>query len=435
MSEKKNIEEYFKESLTGFKIQPSEEVWKSIERSIWPHLWEFKRWLLPGIAAMLLLVVGFVAWYYFSIESTDVEEVISLSEPGNYENTTTTGTFNAEKFSGSVSGPAVINRELDELNEDLTLSIEKTEDGSAVTDKNIQKITVLPDEIMNTESDSPSAFSEKLAGSIYSDIGYLPGLTVDLENSNKFVLVDTVRENLMNEFRKKQSKSHFYTGIYFTPAVMYYPSVKDQFTFTAGLDFGMTIKRFYVETGIAYQKIKEQGIYTIDLRSFDSVGYYNQVQSFEINPLNANEIIYNTNEVVVYDSVDHYTHVVPVFSYEYINMPFTLGYKVFYKDRFTVGIEAGVILSMMVDKQIPVVDFSQPEYRVVLIQNETPERVNTNFRWQLAIKLDMKLVKAMSVSVKPVFNKYLNSIYDTQSGYPDVRPYSMGIQFGIKYGF
>jgi len=435
MSEKKNIEEYFKEGLTGFKIQPSEEVWKNIERSIWPRLWDYKRWLLPGIAAMLLLIVGFIAWYYSSVESTDVEEVTSLIEPGIYENTTTSGTFNAEKFSGSGSGQADENRELDELNEELKISIQKTEAGAAVPDKNIQKITVLPDEIMNTESDSASAFSEKLAGSIYSDIGYLPGLTIDLEKSDKLVLIDTVRENLMTEFRKKQSKSHFYTGIYFTPAMMYYPSVKDQFTWTVGLDFGMTYSRFYVETGIAYQQIKEQGIYTIDLRSFDSVGYYNQVQSFEINPLNSNEIIYNTQEVSVYDSVDHYTHAVPVFTYDYINIPLTFGYKVFQKDRFTVGMEAGVIYSRMVDKQIPVVDFSQPEYRVVLIQNETPERVNTNFRWQFAVKLDMKLVKAMSVSVKPVFNQYINSIYNTRSGYPNVRPYSMGIQFGIKYGF
>jgi hypothetical protein len=47
----------------------------------------------------------------------------------------------------------------------------------------------------------------------------------------------------------------------------------------------------------------------------------------------------------------------------------------------------------------------------------------------------MKIMKAMSVSVKPVFNKYINSIYDTQKGYPNVKPYSMGIQFGVYYGF
>lgn len=434
MSQKRNIDEYFKEGLTGYKIQPSSEVWQNIEKSFWKPIWFYNRWILIGIAAMLLLLIGFAGWYFSEPEISNDPVESFQKEANGYKNTTTPiDVIEKAESTGKL--------EIFDKNETPVNQVDK-KDGtknetfeflSTKVDENGEQI-ILPKRSI-AETVEVTSNSEDFSGSIFSDIGYMQGLSISIENEINDVVLDSVRENLMAEYRKKLKRSHFYTGLYFTPAMMYYPSVKDQFVWTAGLDFGMTFKKFHVETSIAYQKIKEQGIYTIDFRTFDSVGYYNQVESFEVNPSNSNEILYNTKEVTVYDSIDHYTHVVPVFTYDYINIPLNFGYKVFRKDAFTVAVETGVTFTKMVDKQIPVVDFSKPEYNVVQIKNETPERVDFNFRWQLAVRLDMNIVKAMSVSVKPVFTKYINSIYDTQSGYPNVKPYSMGIQLGVYYGF
>jgi len=434
MSQKRNIDEYFKESLTGYSVQPSNEVWPNIEKSFWKPVWFFNRWMLIGIAALLLLLIGFSGWYFSEQELSNDPFESFQKEANGYKNTTTP----LDVYENTESSNPVETADNNESSVNLTDEKDEAQDKtpeliSTKVDKNKKQLNPTNKDVAKTVE--PVVNSEDLSGSIYSDIGYMPGLTISIENEISSAVLDSVRENLMAEYRKKLKRSHFYTGLYFTPAMMNYPSVKDQFVWTAGLDFGLTFKKFYVETGLSYQKIKEEGIYTIDFRSFDSVGYYNQVESFEVNPLNANEIFYNTKEVTVYDSVDHYTHAVPVFTYDYVSIPLTFGYRVYQKDHFTVGIETGIMYSMIVDKQIPVVDFSKPEYNVVLIKNETPERVDFNFRWQLAVRLDMKIVKAMSVSVKPVFNKYINSIYDTQTGYPNVKPYSMGIQFGIYYGF
>lgn len=434
MSQKRNIDEYFKEGLTGYNVQPSKDVWPNIEKSFWKPIWFFNRWILIGIAALLLLLIGFSGWY-FSEPTLSNDPTDSFQKEANgYKNTTTP----LDAYENTESYKPVETSDSNEFTvsptDEKDIALDETlEFTSTKVDKNKKQLNPINKDIAKTVE--PVVNSDGLSGSIYSDIGYLPGLTISIENKISDVVLDSVRENLMAEYRKKIKRSHFYTGLYFTPAMMYYPSVKDQFVWTAGLDFGLTFKKFYVETGLAYQKIKEEGIYTIDFRTFDSIGYYNEVESFEVNPSNSDEILYNTQEVTVYDSIDHYTHVVPVFTYDYINIPLNFGYKVFQKDAFTVAVEAGITFTKMVDKQIPVVDFSKPEYNVVLIKNETPERVDFNFRWQLAVRLDMKIVKAMSVSVKPVFNKYINSIYDTQSGYPNVKPYSMGIQFGVYYGF
>ena len=60
----------------------------------------------------------------------------------------------------------------------------------------------------------------------------------------------------------------------------------------------------------------------------------------------------------------------------------------------------------MVDKQIPVVDFSKPEYNVVQIKNETPERVDFNFR----PVVQEKNVIVKSVSDLFIIFKYLISV-------------------------
>ena len=215
----------------------------------------------------------------------------------------------------------------------------------------------------------------------------------------------------MIEFLEKQKNSHFYTGISGMAGMMYYPSTKDQFTWSAELAFGLTAKRFYFETGVGYQEMKEEGVYTIEFKSYDSIGYYNEVKSFEVNPVNPDEIIYKTEEVTVYDSITHYSHANPTLKYSYLNIPLLVGYKVYQQKKLTLGVEAGLMFSFLLDKEDPGVQFNYPEYTHVRTINETPERVDFNYRLLVALRLDYRFARSMSFAVKPVFNTYLNSVY------------------------
>ena len=248
-------------------------------------------------------------------------------------------------------------------------------------------------------------------------------------------MIDPEKVQGMEAYLEKQRKSHFFTGISGSAAMMYYPATTDQFTWSADLSLGLTAGRFYFETGIGYQDVREKGSYTIEFRSYDSVGYYNSVQSFEVNPLNPDEILYKTEEVTVFDSITHFSPASPTYSYTYLNIPLSLGYKVLQKDRLTVGVETGIRFSWLMNSNHDVVAFSYPESTHVRTYDQTPGRVNMNLSWQIAGRLDYRILRSMSVSVKPVFTKYLNSIYDTRSGYRNTKPYSMGIQVGIYYGF
>ena len=91
--------------------------------------------------------------------------------------------------------------------------------------------------------------------------------------------------------------------------------------------------------------------------------------------------------------------------------------------------------TLLIEKNIPEAAYIDPDYTIVRIHNQTPERVNWNLKWQIGLRLNYNLHKSLSVSAEPVFTKYLNSVYNTQKGYANVKPYSMGLNFGIQYGF
>jgi hypothetical protein len=181
--------------------------------------------------------------------------------------------------------------------------------------------------------------------------------------------------------------------------------------------------------------MQERGTYLIDLRSYDSVGYYTRVESFAVNPDNPDNINYNTREVAVYDSVYTYTHTTPLFKYDYVNIPLTLGYRFLETEKITMSLNTGLILHLLAGKEVPENEMVYPESTVIRTSDITPERVDWNLRWQIGIRLNYKLTPSLGLAAEPVFTKYLNSVYDTGKGYKNVKPYTMGIRVGVYYGF
>ncbi len=437
MSQKKNIDDLFRESISGYSAQPSGQVWQNIQDKYPAGSGNSRRWIIYSLAALLLLLGGIAGWMYYSNSSAEVIETNSIIaiEPNNSE----IENGETDISEGELS---IVNEESDvientESNEVEVVSEVKEPSPNQIaineeskTDDSEPEIVIIQDQY----SDEATVENEGVH-SIYKDIAFMNTLGLQFEYQMDLSIKDPDEIKGLELFIEKKKKSHFYTGLSGMAGMMYYPSTKDQFTWSADLAFGLTAKRLYFETGIGYQEIKEQGIYSIEFRSYDSIGYYNEVQSFEVNPLNPDEIVYKTEEVSVYDSITHYTHATPTLKYSYINIPLMVGYKVYQQNKFTVGVETGVLFSIMIGKDDPNVAFDYPEYTHIKTINETPERVETNFRWQIAVRLDYRFARSMSFAIKPVFNKYLNSVYDTNKGYPDVKPYSMGLQFGLYYGF
>ncbi len=438
MSDKRKIDDIFREGLDGLSSQPSPDVWKNIEKSYPGRKFLSGRNLKYALVALVLLLAGFSGWYFYD-DANPVSDNKNLVESPQ-----------DNSFSSDEQDQEVFSEENEKS--PLTITGEESYESTGVSTTTEEEIAEYEGEMIPEEQDQgeaplikpevaenkPPATDSKIrtaTQSIYGDIGMMEPLDTKLSPDANTGMIDPQKVKGMEEFLEKRKKSHFYTGLNGMAGMMYYPSTRDQFTWSADLAFGLTAGRFYFETGIGYQDIREKGTYTIELRSYDSVGYYNEVQSFEVNPLNPNEIWFKTEEVTVYDSITHFRYAAPTYRYAYLNLPLIAGYRIFHKDKLTVGLETGIQFSYLIETDRDEVDATYPEYTLIKTTDQTPERVDLNYRWLVALRLDYRLARSMSVSVKPVFNKYLNSIYDTKKGYPDVRPYSMGLQVGINFGF
>lgn len=427
MKKYNNIDDLFREGVSGFRPAPSETLLKDIEASrIAAKRTSRKAVYIWTLVALILLIAGVSGWFFFGNQS-DEDLVIK------------------EQMVEEVSRPEPV----EEAPQQQTVTIEEHKNIALTTTEPPQQ-EFMKDEAVFENKAPMQTKADQVDEKESNIISHNELLIIAEESTNLEKLryrsiyeiaqmepepIDPRSVTGMEKYLEKRRNVHIYTGVGATAAMVYYPSTTDQFSWSADIALGIKVHDFYFESGVGYQEMQERGIYQIDFKSRDSIGYYNEVISFEINPQNPDEIAYKTRQTTVYDSVGHYVHTTPLFRYSYLNIPLKTGYRFYQKERFSISAETGIIFSRMLSKEVPEIKLNNPDYQLIAITSQTPERVDINFQWQLSLRMDYHFAKTMSVAVQPVFTKYINSIYDTKAGYPNVKPYTMGVRFGIYFDF
>jgi hypothetical protein len=426
MKEYKNIDEVFRNGLDGMKVEPSRAVWSNIEAGFFQTGAFVWKWYHISALLLLLAATGGFLYYYFGMPDKSASQVVTEDQDrGNQQ--------------GDAEQTSVISIQDESPVEELPPN--QVTESSGKPDLTVSLPTASATE-ENQTSDEDVVFSESIFVVTESQEGYsrfedfdgMDKRTIPMAETPN-VSIDPVDVPGMEEYLKKKGHTRFYTGAVGHAGMMYYPSTKDQFTWSADLAFGLKVGKFYIETGIGYEFMQERGVYLIELQSYDSIGYYNRVNSFEVNPFKPDEILYNTSQVAVFDSVSRYTHTTPLFKYHYVQIPLTFGYRFVEQDRLTISVNTGIIYNHLTRSEVPSADYTNPDYTIIGINDVTPERVDWNLRWQVALRLNYRVAKSLSLAAEPVFTKHLNSIYNTDLGYPNVKPYTMGVRIGVYYGF
>lgn len=427
-----NIDDLFKNEVSDLKIQPSDEVWEAItSASIGKAGMGSNRTLLWGSIALLLLLGMFGIWYFRP--ATDVgmpapggdatpvlsktEDILADPQPNQEK-----PIFSAEAVEIEVEETHTQHLDTEQIKFTDTQSFSPVSTAGTAVDKSV---------LMTPDTDEQSDASQ------INDLKFMPprsiyqiGSIVPIGYLGHEDVVD------IQTYMKKKKQFHLYTGVSALAAMMYYPNTKDQFTYSVDMALGYKLKRFYVETGLGYQTLKEQANYRIEFRSLDSIGYYHKVLSFQVNPANSNSITYKTKEVTVYDSIPHYSLASPTFSYEYLNIPLKLGYVFWENPSFRATIETGLIASKLLKSHISELDPADPENgKVTQVIRQTPDRVDLNMLWQIGLRIDYRLTPSVSLAAQPVFTTYLNGIYKDVKAGEQLKPYSMGVRMGIMYDF
>ena len=177
----------------------------------------------------------------------------------------------------------------------------------------------------------------------------------------------------------------------------------------------------------------DDGIYRIEYKSKDSVGFYNMVVS-AYSQQDPTEIVYITQRVVVYDSLQHIADDRTRNRYTYLQVPFLAGFRMLETDRLGLTVYAGPMVSFLIGKKEaePVIDY--PNARIIRIDNNTPVRVTTNWQLWLGLRLDYKISKEFSLFAEPNYKYYFQPVVN-QKEEPSHNPYAIGLGIGIQYNF
>ena len=436
MKEYKNIDELFKSNLTDYKVAPDPKRWSKINSDLGRKNSIYYRGLL-FMAALLLFTSGGY-WYLENVmlkDQSSEQHIVNADNISNQNinpNIASQYTYNQKVEENNI----IINNETKQTDYDhesdfIVVNNEEDSNIGAGSTKRIDNEYITN---LDAKSSPIEQTNEYVENKKYISLGRLSGKFENniLDNENPLVLKNHQTMDI-NQYIEKKKKFHLFTGISAFAGMVYYNDSPDMFTWSTDLAIGYKIKKFYIESGIGYQDIKKHGEYRIDYETNDSVGSYQEVVSFELNPLDHNEIYYNTKTTTVYDSVLHYAYQSPVYQYNYINIPIKVGYNFFDTKKIRLSAETGIIYGILTKTIIPQVKYSTPESTLVNIQNNTPNRSQTNFRIHISLRASYNIHRSLSFSIQPEFSKYLNSIYDDENN--TQYPYTMGVRAGLYFNF
>jgi hypothetical protein len=233
----------------------------------------------------------------------------------------------------------------------------------------------------------------------------------------------------------KLNKPYYTLAAYFSPEITEYARMASsswEISYIGGLSVTYNNERFIIESGIEYSYTNDLGDYMVDMHTYDSIGYYNEVGSFLPDPNNPGQVIFETNTVMVYDTVQHNLHQQTQNHYSYFHLPLMIGYQAVESGLFSAYIKAGPNFSFLLNKQEQTLDFFNPDATINQIKNYTPVRQNTSIQVLVSVRFKFQLNENLGILAEPTYRYYLKSVYDNTNNTLK-NPYGIGLRFGLYY--
>ncbi|MEZ5082371.1 MAG: hypothetical protein R2750_02795 [Bacteroidales bacterium] len=223
-------------------------------------------------------------------------------------------------------------------------------------------------------------------------------------------------------------------GIYFTPELIKYNADNsfDNRSYSIEILTQRTKNNFLFQTGLGISKVTDKGNYQIDYNKY--LGSYEDVYNVTFDTIQGEIIpVYHTETVDVFDTI-YKTVISPTKRiFTYLNIPLMVGYS-HESNHFTWFVKAGPSLSVMVSENMSEVAMPGPENKIILSENELPQRIKTNWQFTISAGTSMKLNNYLSISIEPLFRYYIKSAYEPNS-LSTKHPYSIGLRTGFLLDF
>jgi hypothetical protein len=443
--EGRQLDDLFRQGLENLRPEPSKDLWKGINRRLWwDEISHFtftnlsKVLLIGGIASMMTLITALMVVVVPQAKSSDENTFSILNDQGSDNSSLMIPVFS---LSNQTYAPFI--------NKSSERQIEKEIPAETILRTNIPPSTDpdeglladrFPTSVPNYYSNTSDSYSgkkeqEKDPGvlSFMESINNENILLINPDNSHPWATPSSIQNNLKGN---PPMIRFFAIDMGVSPEVSFNnnSSGKSEINFSCDLGLIYHFGRFSVRTGIGIGYIADEGNYRIDYKSKDSVGFYNKVVSFTVNQQNPSEVNFVTQQMVVYDSLQHIADDRTRNRYTYLHVPFFIGFRILETNRLALTIHAGPMISFLVGKKEaqPVIEY--PNARIIRIDNNTPVRANTSWQLWLGLRLDYKINKEFSLFAEPNYKYYFKPVVEQNEDIAK-NPYSIGLGIGIQYNF
>jgi hypothetical protein len=448
--QKNSIDNLFRETLKAHEIVPSErakEAFLKEASEIAQQKWH-RRGFFLFIALATLVIVGGFAIYFLPGKSSENEIATIKSVP--ISNQTEQKTLQSDPL------PLTNNHSDNILKQPVTKESNKTSQPSPSN----QKSNASP---VSIESDSDPAQSipvneahvnttnkdEISTGAIIVPVTNVASLPS--ESSSGISPIDTsgfitnasietnetlpLSESSKSEKKQKPNKDWYFSGaVQYTPEWMFNTLEGSKFVNNFGIEGILTFGKYSIRTGLELSITKGTNELLVEYNDF--LGSYNKLDSMSFlwnGAINDYIPSYYFSNQDVWDSLMKLDYPKVVKRYTYLQIPLVLGYDFFQSGRFSIGLRAGPLLSILINTKQLSEDYDPGKNKVIRINNITPEQVSLNWQFMGGINASVRLSKKLFFEIEPMARYYFNSVYEKS----DIKkkPWSVGARaaFIIKF--
>lgn len=463
MKNEKNTDNLFREKLENFSVQPPSHVWNNVRAELAARKRKSRLAIIGWISAAAVLVLGFVAGWYFN-ENLKTGTIASVTRE-----VVQPGKISKEEFTSQPEKPEqnliaqIKNDKTEKVAKKVILpgrNSDKNEAAAKVTEnvKNSKEVFL----IVKLERIDAEVANKVLAGNELAQ--RYTKIPENYISENDQVLIAQNVKN-MNEITKPDGK--WKMGMYVSPGYSsqvanHSENYSENMTYSGsdgnsnvGGGFSVqykTSKRWIVESGVYYAQNGQQSNNTVNLfsKNMDSdaffapgdITYLNNTVKIENNNLTMNStagvIQFNetpkgaelsgdfeaskTNNVNLLVPNGEFTQV-----FDFMEIPFFVRYRVIDSKigvELITGLNAGIVVGNNA--------YIENQYGLQNI-GETQDISPVNLSGTVGVGVNYALGKHVFIAFEPRFNYYLNSINSNPS--VDFRPYRLGFFTGVSYEF
>ncbi len=430
---KNSIDKLFLESLAGHRIEPSVGIWESLTTHI-----PSAKGKGTFIFFISVIVIGAFVLLMYGIFDERPEQFIKSEEvhteaiPIVLEDPVSPDIL----LSNNNSTEAAVNKPAIPLsNTNSSLGYPGDQGVPSLVEENKPIFSDPENEPILRQGE----FGYGLTSTCYLDQAELRSCVIKV-NSMPEIKESQLREtpepifnlNTKGDYVKKADVLY---GAAFSPAVNFYPERQNRNDYSLEFVAAYEKSRFILESGLGVNYTSESAKYRINYSSYDSVGFYVGITSFNIAPENPDSVIFETSLKNLYDSIDHFRINENTNKFVYLQIPLRVGYRIFEGNRFALDIKAGILFSLQLYKDIPGVPYQGSDAEQIEVIRQYPDRLTTTWQYTAGIGMNYQINRQLRFTLEPFYRQYIKSVYSPASEFPARSPYSFGIRGGIYLHF